>query len=204
MSFIQRNLYNPDTSFTPLFRLLDDFDTYTRQGESASPRAGAGAAGRRPRLGLPHWQPRFDVRETGESYELHGELPGVDRRDVEIEFSDPQTMLIRGRIERAYEAGAPLLEAGEGTARIEGAEKETEASKKKKKDEEKKDEVKEEDKKGSEARYWLSERSVGEFSRSFNFPGRVDQDAVTANIKDGILNVCVPKARHEARRITVE
>ena len=54
------------------------------------------------------------------------------------------------------------------------------------------------------AKYWLTERSVGEFSRSFNFPTRVEQDLVSASFKDGILTVVVPKAKkHETRRIAV-
>nr|AAV33735.1 30 kDa heat shock protein [Trichophyton rubrum] len=40
----------------------------------------------------------------------------------------------------------------------------------------------------------MTERSVGEFNRVFKFPSRVDQDAVSASLKDGILSVNVPKA----------
>lgn len=32
-------------------------------------------------------------------------------------------------------------------------------------------------------RYWVSERSVGEFHRSFAFPARVDREGVEANLK---------------------
>ena len=54
-------------------------------------------------------------------------------------------------------------------------------------------------------KYWISERSVGEFERRFSFPGRVDQDAVKASLKNGILSVVVPKiVRGEARRIVIE
>jgi len=61
-----------------------------------------------------------------------------------------------------------------------------------------------ETKKSDKAKYWLSERSVGEFSRSFNFPTQVDQDSVTANFKDGILNILVPKVKkHESKRIAI-
>lgn len=42
-------------------------------------------------------------------------------------------------------------------------------------------------------RYWLSERSVGEFHRNFAFPGYVDQDKVKVSLKDGILSLAVPK-----------
>jgi len=53
--------------------------------------------------------------------------------------------------------------------------------------------------------FWISERSVGEFSRSFNFPSRVNQDAVKASLKNGILSIVVPKAAApQSRRITVE
>jgi len=44
------------------------------------------------------------------------------------------------------------------------------------------------------SRYWVTERSVGTFHRTFTFPGRVDHDAVKASLKNGVLNVSVPKA----------
>lgn len=54
-------------------------------------------------------------------------------------------------------------------------------------------------------KYWVSERSVGEFHRAFTFPSLVDQNAVKASLKNGILSVVVPKAtHHEAKRIMVE
>jgi len=74
MPLFQRSLYGEDPSFSSLFRLLDDFESVTR-----------GAHGQR---GGRHvtFNPRFDVRETEAAYELHGELPGVERKDVQIEF----------------------------------------------------------------------------------------------------------------------
>ncbi|KAM5341424.1 hypothetical protein ACJ41O_014455 [Fusarium nematophilum] len=162
-----------------------------------------------------HWQPKFDIRETGEAYELHGELPGINKEDVHIEFTEPQTMLIRGKAERTYTAGTPPAGLVEG-ATMSGAITEG-AEESKKPTEEEYESVSHET--GTEAtekekpkaktpvdkaKYWLSERSVGEFSRSFNFPTRVDQEAVTANFKDGILNIVAPKAKkHESRRIAI-
>jgi len=56
----------------------------------------------------------------------------------------------------------------------------------------------------AKAKYWLTERSVGEFSRNFSFPSPVDQDAISAKFKDGILNIVVPKSKkHENRRIHI-
>lgn len=208
MAFFPRNFYNTanDTSFHPLFRLLDDFDNYSRQ-------SGNDTQGRRS--GLQHWQPKFDVRETGEAYELHGELPGMNKENVHIEFTEPQTMLVRGKVERTYTAGTPpsgAIEGNNSAGAITEGESRNNSHKAKVEDEAeaqahesgevvKKDEHK---KPADKAKYWLTERSVGEFSRSFNFPTRVDQEAVSASFKDGILSVIVPKAKkHETRRITV-
>merc|ERR1711988_987594 len=43
-------------------------------------------------------------------------------------------------------------------------------------------------------KYWVAERSIGEFSRAFNFAHRVSPDGVTAELKSGVLSVHVPKA----------
>lgn len=206
MAFFPRIVNNPDTSFTPLFRFLEDFDQHTRQS------TGSSAGGSNGRRGLFQWQPKFDIRETGDAYELHGELPGVSKENVEIEFPEPQTIHIRGRVERTYKAGSPpaghITEGGEGGGNSHKATVEEEAEDKNKNQDNnnKSGEVaKKNDKKQTDnAKYWLTERNIGEFSRSFTFPSRVDQDAVSATFKDGILTVVVPKAKkHESRRITI-
>ncbi|KAK7421058.1 hypothetical protein QQX98_002416 [Neonectria punicea] len=212
MAFFPRSSYgNANASFTPLFRLLEDFDSYSRQGQ-----------------GLPQWQPKFDVRETNEAYELHGELPGIAKENVHIDFTEPQTILIRGKTERTYTSGTPpagfVEDKSVGTTAIEGSETHSTSSHKATVEDEF-ESVAHETRSDAEAagtpkevqqakpaqkqpadksKYWLTERSIGEFSRSFNFPTRVDQDAVTANFQDGILTIVVPKAKkHESRRITV-
>ena len=54
-------------------------------------------------------------------------------------------------------------------------------------------------------KYWVSERSVGEFERRFSFPGRVELENVKASLKNGILSVVVPKVvAHQSRRINIE
>lgn len=195
---------SPDTSFHPLFKLLDDFDQYNQGGNS----------GRRQRGAMNAFSPKFDVKEVENMYELHGELPGVAQKDIEIEFSDDHTISIKGRTERTYQAGTPpagfvegptasgaLTEAGETDqhkdhkAYVEDADGDqgtsTEVTKKA-------------PEQVANAKYWVSERSVGEFSRSFSFPVRVDQDAVQASMKDGILSIIVPKAKKQSsRKITI-
>ena len=48
------------------------------------------------------------------------------------------------------------------------------------------------------------ERGHGRFSRAFSLPEIIDVAGVTADLKDGILTITIPKAReHGARRIDV-
>ena len=132
---------------------------------------------------------------------------------MDIEFSDPHTLVVKGRIERSYEEGKKP-EQGRITGEVSG--------------ENKKEGHKatvEDDKEGAvastagagngqvekhhgekeEATYWVSERSVGEFHRSFSFPSRVDQDNVKAKLNNGVLTITVPKAAApKARKISIE
>ena len=53
-------------------------------------------------------------------------------------------------------------------------------------------------------RYHQIERGHGRFSRSFTLPEAIEVDAVTADLKDGLLTVTLPKAADRgARRISV-
>jgi HSP20 family molecular chaperone IbpA len=249
MSFYPRSFCAPaaaEASFVPLFRLLEDFDAYARQAQAApAAQACRRQRVRQPRQQLSTFNPRFDVRETEHSYELHGELPGLERENVNIEFTQPQTIVIRGRVERTYapeptataeEAAAePAAESTAETAPAEPAEpaqteerrhshqatveddpedENTPASSRAaspwtevaKPTAEEKPAAQEVTKPAAPAetqdqsRYWRWERSVGEFSRTFSFPSRVDHDAVTATFNNGILSVTVPKAKKMATR----
>jgi HSP20 family protein len=52
--------------------------------------------------------------------------------------------------------------------------------------------------------YHRVERGHGSFSRGFSLPEPIDVDGVTADLKDGILTVTIPKSRDRAtRRIDV-
>jgi HSP20 family molecular chaperone IbpA len=224
MAFFPRELYGSNAGFTPLFRLLDDFDSYSRQAGNGHHRHHRGH--------IPTFQPKFDVREVDDAYELHGELAGMNKKDVQIEFTDPQTLVVRGRIDRSYAAGTPpaglvedtqmsgaITEGGDdkasGTSTPPTAAKDHQPTVEDESEvgevtpattvaEVAKPEPEKEKKPADKAKYWVSERSVGEFSRTFNFPVRVDQEGVTARFEDGILSVRVPKApKHEARRIAI-
>lgn len=187
------------------------------------------------------------MKEVTAAFELQGELPGIRQENVEIEFADANTLVIRGRTERErgrqssndapaaaavkgkeIESPATVVENDDvaaGTASAyqatveddyvdAGAESDVEGGAKsasgsatattKPANEEVESTAAVEEGR-DRARYWVSERATGEFERRFKFPGEVDQDAVKASLKNGILSIVVPKvvARKE-RRIVVE
>lgn len=174
--------------------------------------------------------PSFDVKETKDSYVLDGELPGItDKSSLDLTFVDPHTLVIKGRVERNNESGkpedtaadatttnsapatpaesetsstnyhAPMVEEEGGEATVsatEGAVTKAASAP---------TEVQKQQNPENPNKYWIRERYVGEFQRSFSFPHKVDHDAVKASLKDGILSVVVPKKANEpARKINVE
>ena len=48
--------------------------------------------------------------------------------------------------------------------------------------------------------YYASERSYGSFSRSIALPGPVDEGAVTADYKNGVLTITLPKSKGSGER----
>jgi HSP20 family protein len=195
----------------PLFSLFDDTLNEVARASRHSRRSFA---------------PRFDVKEVNEAYHLEGELPGIDQKDISIEFTDEHTLTIKGRSERHTESGTrptAVVEAPEKSASQEDAatpssedgsvkshqptvEDEEEPAKTSAEAVPASEPAKEAPKaEAPRSQYWISERSVGQFERSFSFQARVDQDAVKASLKNGILSIVVPKAKvPESRRINIE
>ena len=169
--------------FAPLFRLLDDYDRRVFRDFD-----------RQPRNEVRSFTPRFDVKEVDNAYELYGEFPGIEQKDINIEWTDANTLTVSGHHEQVKEEG----ERPEGLIEepgVEGA-PETQAAKKPEGEVQKAENA---------TKYWVSERSIGEFHRSFSFPSRVDQDAVKVSLKKGILSIVVPKAKApQSRKITIE
>lgn len=214
--------------FAPMFRLMDDYATHALSRNGASNNLFGPAFNLTQRT----FEPRFDVKENREAYELHGELPGIEQSDLTLEFTDANTLSIRGRTETVREEGtrpgAAIEAQPEQRKLTEKAETESTASSSNY------HKATVEDEAGASTanndstvatpateapasqeiahtaktdgpKYWVSERSVGSFARSFSFPTRVDQDAVKASLKNGILSIVVPKAAAPAnRRINIE
>jgi len=55
-------------------------------------------------------------------------------------------------------------------------------------------------------KFWVQERTFGDFQRTFNFPHDIDIDAVKAGLEHGILRIVIPKMERKVkgRKITVE
>jgi HSP20 family molecular chaperone IbpA len=187
---------------SPLFQVLDDYtDHIARQFDAAGPWSLSSTS-------TASFAPRFDVRETDEGYHLDGELPGIDQKDITIQFTGPNTLVIQGHTERSYSSGTPpppppssdeASSTGEksssSTAEVDSAATAGDSS----------TAAAVEPAENKTGRYWVTERSIGTFTRTFNFPAPVDQDGVKARLRDGVLSVMVPKtAAPDTKRITIE
>ena len=199
------------SDFAPLFRLFDDyFDAsrdLMRHYDTLSTRHLKNARA------LSSFMPRFDFRETKDSYLLDGELPGVPQENMDIEFTDPHTLVIKGRIEESKEVTPESESKSESNYHPPTVEDEDASDKSSESNESssssnalQKSEAQTPVKsKKPEYKVWYSERRSGSFSRTFNFPVRVNQDEVRASLKDGVLSIVVPKEPvHTAKKIRIE
>jgi HSP20 family molecular chaperone IbpA len=131
----------------------------------------------------------FDVTEDETCYYLEGELPGIDPKSITIEFSDDYHLTIHGRTEHKREvgqqpSGGRVPQKRKSTAKISdnkqvapiGSEEYTQPTPRR--------------------TYWFSERSIGEFSRSFSFTNSLDQHNVKAILENSVLSVVLPKLAH--------
>lgn len=197
--------------FFPQAYLAPEADFFQLLSELDQPQRKAACGPRHARHQT--FTPKFDVMETAESYELYGELPGIEQNDISIEFSDAQTIVVKGKTER------PSTTARPSTAHTEPeSSKDAETSSEKSHNPTVEDEYDEADtplatpattvtatndaapqpqeqEQTPRPKYWVAERKVGEFARSFSFSQRVEQDFVTATLKNGILHVVVPKSQ---------
>ncbi|KAL8377307.1 hypothetical protein RB595_008137 [Gaeumannomyces hyphopodioides] len=214
------SFYEPN--YSGLFRLIDEFNNYAAEANASDGDAPAPASNsqavtnsasgnnsvnkqRSLHNSLPIWTPKFDLQETPNTYVLHGEFPGIEKKDIHIEFTDEQTMTIRGRSERVQTHSS---EDGEDANKDSGKEKGSSAQEPNGKEVAHQDKSKQQVSAHKEQRphlkYWVSERSFGEFARSFTFPSRVDPSGVVAKLDNGVLNLVVPKAaKPQGKKITV-
>lgn len=218
--FMPYNIHHPQRAQMPLEALLslvDDLNTHPRRNRGGCSNAYRGAAApRRP------WQPRFDAQETPEGFVLRGELPGLNKDHVTIEFPEAQKIVISGKVvESTGEATSTHVEeAQQSTADDASSETESRSShqatvedadddddfemlghtSEKSQEKQKQPEA---EKKTETLEQPAPERVSRQFSRAFTFAVPVSHDFVTATLKDGLLTVEVPKAKHEPHHVVV-
>lgn len=145
MAFFRPHVYSapytqqpqPDAepSFHSLFRLLEDWDNHRNASTTATAANHSNSVGnaetashprkrqhllsrsqqQQPAEPEPVFMPRFDVKETESAYELYGDLPGISKEAINIEFSDPQTLVVSGRVERPSFSPSPKKKNSTGT-----------------------------------------------------------------------------------------
>ncbi|CAG8630342.1 14398_t:CDS:1 [Ambispora leptoticha] len=186
MSLLPRTLF---PSIERAFSLLDEpLFTATRRFPSVFPTLAPPTISNR-------FSPSVDISETDKDYIVEAEVPGMKREDLSVEFLDDNTLVLKGKIERNRGGSAaeqePLRKVGAGQEG--GAAESTEVQAKA-------DETTD----VGQPHYWSSERVIGNFSRSFQFPGRIDPAKVKAAYKDGILSILVPKIEPRGTKISIE
>jgi HSP20 family protein len=151
---------------------------------------------------------RANVSETATEYKVEVEVPGYQKGEISIEFGpDGKSLTIAGRTEKSFEQGPATDEAESNAGKsvtVEEAPEEGETPSQPQSTavaETNKDKTV-----GVPAgpKYWISERSVGSFSRTFNFASALNHDNAAAHLENGLLTVVIPKAtKADVRKITI-
>jgi HSP20 family molecular chaperone IbpA len=213
--------FNFDQPFhQPFLSLFNDtFSQLDRLSNELNTRLGDGDSDLGKMLTLA---PKFDIKETDKEFILEGELPGVEKKDINLDFVDDNTLVLKTRTEKVRQEGAQPQTQPQG--RIEG-DKDVQMSGANQESAQANTGAQSQDKPSDTAvattnqnkevaapttQYHLTERSVGTFQRVFSLPGEINHEGVKASLKNGILTVTVPKVVKEAkeekksRSVTVE
>lgn len=153
--------------------------------------------------------PKFDVKETESEFILEGELPGVEKKDISLDFVDDNTLVLQARTEKVRqegqispdssdrEGGKQTDEARKGDAEQEDRNQPEDQSKDKNKEDVSTvattDKNKEVSRPAPKTQYHITERSVGTFRRVFTIPGKIKHAEVKASLRNGVLTVKIPK-----------
>jgi len=155
---------------------------------------------------------RANVSETETEYQVEVEVPGYQKAEINIEFGgDGKSLTISGKSEKSFEQGPEDEQSKSHGVTVEEVPDEAEkASGKKSSSGKGKSTAVTETNKNREVgapagpKYWISERSIGSFSRTFSFRSPLDSEKAKATLENGVLTVVIPKAsRQTAKRINI-
>jgi HSP20 family molecular chaperone IbpA len=142
-----------------------------------------------------HNVPDAEIRETRTAYYLDIELPGVgDKNSIGIAWMSPRLLVVEGLIGRVDVEAKLDADTNGGQSNATHAHGDSDVR---------------QGTKGSheaappknEKQPWhdvmtLSERRIGAYSRHFTFACDVDNKALRAKLRDGLLGIVVPKVEH--------
>ena len=200
--FQNREIARPEAFlFGPLHREVDRlFDDFARSLTAFAPPGQL--------QGLPTMMPKMDVTETDSEIEITVEMPGLERKDVDITLED-DVLTIRGeKVERFEGNGAPQAQQGEGEQAQKGsgaqgkgkAESQQQAA-----EGQQKGEVQAQPAGDRNKSYHVSERSYGVFLRVLQLPPGIDPNSIEASMSNGVLRIRIPKpANAGAKKIDVK
>jgi HSP20 family protein len=143
--------------------------------------------------------PSIDVVETEDAVEVTAELPGLERKDVEISVED-DVLTIRGekRIEARDEGDGQSQSAGQPGQQGEQGQQGQQGQGQK-------SQGKGQAQPNSSRNYVVSERSYGVFLRGLQLPPGVDQSKIEATMSNGVLKIRIPKPKKaEPKKIEVK
>ncbi|KAL9545288.1 hypothetical protein PS6_008304 [Mucor atramentarius] len=127
--------------------------------------------------------PTTDMVETTGAYELHAELPGYEKKDIKIEMTDSNTLVISGNVNKEYKSQSPSdQDTSTATTEAFTSGKESQQMTTTAKDQEKQ---------------VVQERTSGSFVRSFTLPIAVKSETIKASYNNGVLKVVIPKAENK-------
>jgi HSP20 family protein len=154
--------------------------------------------------GLPTIIPKMNVTETDTEIEITVEMPGLERKDVDITVEDDM-LTIRGEKVETIE-GTPEQQAQQGAG-----EKSQQAKGKATRGEQKGDaqggqgRVQSQSNGDRNKSYHVSERIYGVFLRVLQLPPGIDPSSIEATMSNGVLRIRIPKpANTGAKKIDVK
>ena len=135
--------------------------------------------------------PSIDISETDNEIMITAELPGLERKDVEITVEN-DLLTIRG--EKKFETEQENAKSDQGASQSGTDQNEANKSDKKA-----------DNTNAKPTNYHVTERSYGVFLRVLQLPTRIDPSKVEATMHNGVLKIRIPKqARPQANRIEVK
>ncbi|KAF5975811.1 heat shock 30 [Fusarium coicis] len=240
--FLPQTFYHIQAPQNPLYHLLRELDQSVQQPQrkrQCQPQQKSRAQASCPayRVNSRPWEPRFEAHETEDSFVLYGELPGMNKEHVTVEFPEPRKLVVSGKVERFTEESkavetttatttteeatpAPVTESDNEDTRSRSSYQATveddvdddefevlsHTSEKSKTVSQPEPEILSEKAQEKQPEQPEGPRRSGyskEFSRYFTFPTYINHDAVTADLKDGLLTIVIPKATPKSQRIII-